>query len=265
MSNAICLVETPTPQPPTYGRPPRYVNPTYVLLLLVVLATGTASTLAWYLGEFSLENRASKGVPAAQYLLGKNYFDTAISWRDYTRAARLIRAAAEQGYPKAQAALGLLCEHGLGVPKSNDEAIKWFGRSANQGFDLAQNELGVMWAQGRGVRRNLDQAIHWFQLAAAQGSDIARRNLYLAKIARAKVIPQLTTASKHSYKHVLLQKVESDGITVSFSPNRGGFGLAKLRLENLPSDLQELCKYATKEGCASGSAFSQMAVISNTL
>ena len=265
MSNTLCLSSEPTqPTPIRYGQA-HTVRPLYPILLGLVIAVGLASLAAWYYGDFSLEERAARGEAKAQYLMGKRYFDTATSSRDHAHAARLIRMAAQQGYAKAQAALGLLYENGLGVPKNYNEALKWLRLAADQGFAVAQNELGVMYAKGRGVNRSLAEASKWCKLAAAQGSEIARRNLVLAEVTNAKVIPQLTTGNKRTYDRVLLQKVESDGVTVTFVPGRGGLGVAKLKLDNLPSELQQVCKYATREGQAPDSAYSQIGSVATTL
>jgi TPR repeat protein len=265
MSDPIRLSFAEPSQPVVrYGQPP-VTNPHYFRLLILVAVVGAASFLAWCCDEFSLENRAGRGDAKAQYLLGKRYFDEAISPGDYCRAARLIRKAADQGYAKAQTGMGLLYENGLGVKKDYCQAMKWLRCAADQGFPVAQNELGIMYAKGRGVSRNLEQASKWCKLAAAQGSEIARRNLELARVARSSVIPVLRTPGEKSYQRVLLQKVEPDGVTVSFLPAYGGFGVAKLKLDSLPEDLQQLCKYAGKQGISSDSAYSQLGSVTTTL
>jgi hypothetical protein len=265
MSNAIRL-SAPEPEPPRiqYGCPPK-VSPTYPILLALVAVIGLASLVAWYWSEFSLEERSQRGEARAQYLLGKRYFDHAVRPQDYVLAAKLIRQAAEQGYARAQTGLGLLYENGIGVPLSYPQAIKWFQRAADQGYSVAQNELGVMYAKGRGVPRNLDEAAKWCGLAAAQGSDIARKNLELTQLASRKVISEINTPDKQSYKQAVVQRVEPDGVTVSFVPDNGGFGMAKLKLENLPSELKRLCRNTTKEGAAADSAYSHIGAIATPL
>ena len=245
------------------GTPP--LNPVYPALLLLVAIIGAASLLAFWRNDRLLETRAARGEPEAQYLLGKAYFDDANSPQDYARAARLIRKAAEHGYVRAQTGLGMLYEHGLGVPQSYDRALTWLRRAADQGYPVAQNELGIMYAKGHGVRRDLDQAAHWCRLAATQGSDVAQHNFEIAQLANARIIPALIASETRSYQRVVLQKVEADGITVSFSPKTGGLGLAKLRLENLPADLQDLCKYAAQASPRPNSAYSQVGAISRVL
>src|SRR5579862_7579995 len=240
-----------------------FVHPAYLILIVLVVLVGAASVFAWFTAEFSLENRARRGGAKAQYLLGKRYYDQARAPRDYLSAGQWIRKSAEQGYAKAQTALGLLYENGLGVARDYNQAAKWLRRAADQGFPVAQNELGIMYAKGHGFGQNLAQTVHWCRLAAAQGSEIARRNLQLAEVAQARVIPELITAGNKTYKRVRLQKLEADGVTVSFRPDEGGLGVARLKVENLPQELQELCKCADKKGIAVDSAYSQLGAIAS--
>ncbi len=235
------------------------------MLLMTVALVGAASVLAWYAVDGSIENRASRGEPKALYLLGKRYFDTAISPHDYDRAARLIVSAAVKGDAAAQTAVGLLYQHGLGVAKNNGEAAAWLRRAAEQGYAVAQNELGVMYAKGMGVPHDLNETIRWCALAAAQGSKIAKRNLQLAQTVTTPTIPQLTTSMKRSYERAVLRKIESDGITISFQPAPGGWGMAKLKLEELPSELRQVCKCAAEDGIDTASPFSQLKEIRGTL
>ena len=254
-------LEEPCPNPESG----RAINPRHVMILALVLVVGAASAVAVWFADFSLRDRAARGDAEAQYRLGKRYFDNALSPRDYVCAANLIRKAADQGYARAQTGLGLLYEKGFGVPQDYSEAVRWLRRAADQGYSVAQNELGVMYAKGHGVPRNLGEASKWCQLAAVQGSEIAKRNFALAEIGAARVIPVLRTPGKKSYSRAVVQKIEVDGVTISFQPARGGIGLAKLNPDSLPSELKELCKYAAKQGTVSGSAYTQIGSVATRL
>jgi TPR repeat protein len=265
MSNAMRLtVEDAKPPFPRYGTA-KTCRPTYPILLVVVMLVGMASFAAWYVGDYSVEERALRGDPAALYTLGKRCFDNAVYPGDYERAAGFIRKAAERGYARAQTGMGLVYENGLGVPLNYAEALKWFRRAASQNYPVAQNELGVMYAKGRGVSRDLTEAARWCRLAAKQGSDIAKKNVQLAEIADARVIAELKTPSAQVYHRAQVQRVDSDGITVSYQPSPGGLGLTKLKLDNLPSELRDLCKYATKQGSDPASAYSHIGSVAATL
>jgi TPR repeat protein len=265
MNERLRLTSDEIENQPTCRPVRRGVNLRFFCSILAVLAVGAASTVAWYAAEFSTEARASRGEPKALYLLGKRYFDSATSPHDYVRAARLIRAAATQGDAAAETAMGLLLQRGLGVKKDYAEALKWLGRAADQGNPVAQNEVGVMYAKGQGVQRNLGETIKWCGLAAGNGSVIARKNLQMARTLTGEAMSQLTTTMKRSYDRAILREIDSNGVTISFQPTPGGLGLAKLKLAELPSDLQKICKNAAQEGAASKSPYSQLTQVTSAL
>ena len=43
-----------------------------------------------------------------------------------------------------------MCANGIGVPKNDAEAVKWFRLAAEQGLARAQHNLGLMYANGTG-------------------------------------------------------------------------------------------------------------------
>jgi hypothetical protein len=73
--------------------------------------------------------------------------------------------AAEQGHPGARNNLGAAYSNGLGVPRDDAEAVKWFRMAAEQGHPQAQASLGVAYRTGRGVPRDDLQSYFWFSLA----------------------------------------------------------------------------------------------------
>ena len=68
-------------------------------------------------------------------------------------------------------------QHGQGVPRDYEAAVRWYRRAAEQGDADAQNNLGVMYGKGQGVPRNYIEAYIWYSLAAAQAYDAAANNL----------------------------------------------------------------------------------------
>jgi TPR repeat protein len=93
-------------------------------------------------------------------------------------AVETIRLA-EQGDVGAQFLLGLMYEHGRGVPQDETEAVRWYRLAANQGFAVAQSNLGVMYRNGRGVPQD-DVAAHmWLDLATGAQSSRYERDLYV--------------------------------------------------------------------------------------
>ena len=77
---------------------------------------------------------------------------------------------AEQGDAEAQSVLGLMYSLGLGVPKDDQEAVKWFRKAAEQGYAHGQFSLGVMYYFAEGVPKDHVLSYKWFNLSAAQGN-----------------------------------------------------------------------------------------------
>jgi TPR repeat protein len=53
---------------------------------------------------------------------------------DYTMAFKEWRPLAEAGNAEAQAMLGTMYEFGQGVPKSDQEALRWYRMAAERGY-----------------------------------------------------------------------------------------------------------------------------------
>lgn len=103
----------------------------------------------------------------------------AYNQRDYATALRIWKSLARLDNPEAQNSLAILFDHGLGVPKDQTEAIKWYHRAADHGHAKAQTNLGVMYGTGDGVPADTSQALKWTRLAAEQGTAKAQYNLGL--------------------------------------------------------------------------------------
>ena len=97
--------------------------------------------------------------------------------RDYVTALKLWRPLAEQRNAAAQFNLGLMYEHGRGVPQDDMEAVKWYRLSAEQGYAGSQNSLGLMYLNGRGVAQDYKEAVRWFRMAVEQGHAGAQTSL----------------------------------------------------------------------------------------
>ncbi len=215
----------------------KIARPVFTFLALSVSFTAIYVE-SWRYDPARLEARATKGQPEAEYRLGKAYFDGYVLSKDHKLAATWLAKAAAQGHARAQTDLALMYAKGLGVGQSYTEAAKWYRRAADQNFAVAQNQLGVLYARGRGVARNLDEAIKWFSRASDHNCGTARKNLTMALAARSGSAQSLQYKGK-VYSAVKVQKVEPDGLTVSFEPERGGFGVAKLLFAELPAEVQQ--------------------------
>jgi uncharacterized protein len=72
---------------------------------------------------------------------------------------------------------GVAYANGQGVPRNDDEAVKWFRIGAQQGMPRAQTWLGMMYTNGRGVSQDYHEAIRLYLLAARRGDSLAQTNL----------------------------------------------------------------------------------------
>jgi TPR repeat protein len=88
---------------------------------------------------------------------------------DPATALRRIGPLARRGNPRAEALLGYMYEHGLGVPQSWPAAVDYYLLAAEQGDPTGQYLLGLMYDKGFGVSRDVVQAYKWLNLAAAHG------------------------------------------------------------------------------------------------
>jgi len=95
----------------------------------------------------------------------------------YPEAVRLAQAPANAGNAQAQVLMGLMYQHGRGVPADPRKAAEWYQKAAAQGDAAAQNNLGFLYERGAGVPQDFRQAKDWYERAARQGYPFAERNL----------------------------------------------------------------------------------------
>src|SRR5690606_21958657 len=93
-----------------------------------MLLAGADATegLAW------LEKGLAQKEPLAQREVGLLHLEGKGVARDETRAAQLLRAAAEQGDGEAQYRLALLYGAGRGVPKDESAGLEWMKKAADR-------------------------------------------------------------------------------------------------------------------------------------
>src|SRR5512143_2024406 len=102
---------------------------------------------------------------------------SALQRKDYATALRTVRPLAQGGDPNAHFILGTMYAVGLGVSRSNSDAVSWFRKAAEQGHPAAQSNLGVAYLSGQGVQRNYTEAANWLRKAADQNDPQAQANL----------------------------------------------------------------------------------------
>ena len=104
--------------------------------------------------------------PEAQFNLAQLYDRGRGVPADPAEAARLYRAAADQGHAGAQVNLGRLYRDGRGVARDDAAAAGWYQRAADRGQPIAQFNLAQMYASGSGVRQDDVAAYMWYSIAA---------------------------------------------------------------------------------------------------
>ncbi|MDR4470195.1 MAG: tetratricopeptide repeat-containing serine protease family protein [Nitrospira sp.] len=119
-------------------------------------------------------------IAKAQYYLGEmHYFGRGVP-RDQQEAIRWYSKAATAGNAEAQYSLGQSYWFGSGVSKDYQQAVQWFHKAAEQGVDDAEGFLGTAYWEGRGVQVNPQEAVRWFRKAAEHGNIGVRFYLGLA-------------------------------------------------------------------------------------
>ena len=93
---------------------------------------------------------------------------------DYEAALDEFFDLADEGHALSQFNLGVMYSQGIGVPKIDDMAVKWFTLAAKKGLAPAQSLLGSMYRGGKSVPQNNKTAFKWYSLAAEQGDTDAR-------------------------------------------------------------------------------------------
>lgn len=118
------------------------------------------------------------GCPRAQFNLGVIYrkgFKHIES--DPMEALKWYNMSADQNYEKAQCAIGVIYDKGVGVRQSYNKAFRWYMKAAEQGHVNAQYNVGCMYDHGEGVKQSDSNALIWYQKAAEQGNSDAFVNL----------------------------------------------------------------------------------------
>src|SRR5260370_39980494 len=114
----------------------------------------------------ALMNKANSGDPEAQFGLGTVYQQGLGVDKSEYEAMRWYRLAANSGHTEAQNSLAYLYETGPDGLKDFTEAVKWYRRGAIYGNAMAQYNLGRLYLYGLGVEQSDEEALHWLQKSA---------------------------------------------------------------------------------------------------
>ncbi|MDR3424661.1 MAG: phospholipase D-like domain-containing protein [Alphaproteobacteria bacterium] len=135
------------------------------------LPKNAAVSMNWY------RKAADQREPLSEWRVGVSYLNGEMGEKDETKAAKLIRDAAEQGFAQGEAVYGSLCAEGIGVPKDIAEAIRWYQKAVEQGDARGQILLGLAYINGQGVQKDPSEAVKWVRKSADQGFNLAEYTL----------------------------------------------------------------------------------------
>lgn len=122
--------------------------------------------------------------------------------QDYKKALDWYQLGVKKGGGQSQYRLGLLHQHGNGVPTNPELASTWILSAANQGELKAQ-----LWLAKRGLKnKNYESAEKWFLLMARQKSPLAQYNLgwmYLTQDKNKKALHWLKLAADNGQPNAI--------------------------------------------------------------
>ena len=121
---------------------------------------------------------ADQNLPEAGLAYGRAlYFGEHGVATDYQNAARYFRIAAEAGDADARNFLGVMSDLGLGGPRDQTMAERWFRQAALQGLPKAQSNLGRILGPLAANKQTRVEALAWLLIAADQGEVTAEKEL----------------------------------------------------------------------------------------
>jgi len=119
---------------------------------------------------------AEKGYIRAQVLLGGLYV-AGKAKNEFLTQLNHNRREAAQGKLRAMYNLGWMSREGAGLPCSMSNAQGWLTKAAEKGFAPAARLLGDIFFAGDGVPKDVSAALHWYGVGAARGDRSSLRRL----------------------------------------------------------------------------------------
>jgi TPR repeat protein len=96
---------------------------------------------------------------------------------EFRKAKEWYHLSAIQNDRSAFYRLGMIYQHGRGVPKNYQQSMLWYLRAHENGCAAATNNIGTLYDKGHGVEKDYGVAFHWYSEAALKGSKIGFYNL----------------------------------------------------------------------------------------
>ena len=194
------------------------------------------------------EKAALQGNAAAAFLSGLIYYDGTGVAQDYRKARDLFVQAYNGGNFEACYNLGLMYEKGLGCIANAEEAAKWYAIGDNNGIASASNNLGLMYLDGKGVANDGRRALALFTKALEKGSWVSAYNIGCMYM-NGKGIARDFAAARRYFNMVIEKSRDSDGIV-----KLAREGIADMDKQNMPlAKLKPVVRLAVFRRTASGS------------
>jgi TPR repeat protein/serine/threonine protein kinase len=112
-----------------------------------------------------------------QYIAGLFYEQGLGVPKNDELAVKYYQLSADQGYAAALSNLGYCYKHGQGVREDRYEAVRLYGLGSDQNHATSLNNLGYCYQHGYGVQKDLPEAVKLYQRSAEQGHATAQNNL----------------------------------------------------------------------------------------
>jgi len=122
-----------------------------------------------------MRKAADQGLPRAETALASMYLNGIGLPHDLSQYATWLQKAAADGDAEAQFTSSVFCRQGvLGFRKDAAESLALLRKSADQGYPLAEADLGLAFLEGQRLPRDIDQAVLWYRKAADAGDATAQ-------------------------------------------------------------------------------------------
>ncbi len=128
--------------------------------------------------------------------------------QDYAEARGWCQQSAKRNENRGEYCLGLIYQHGLGVERDINRAIKMYRQAAGQGNALAMQRLGQIYATGENGQVDRSEAFVWFVGAAINGNQAALGEAVKLKATMSKDDLQ-QTAKKLQKSHIDPKKLDA--------------------------------------------------------
>ncbi|CEG80349.1 hypothetical protein RMATCC62417_14703 [Rhizopus microsporus] len=161
------------------GLPKDFVEAERRYLAAASKGDGLSMARLAFLRKYGRPNVRINRVEAEEWAEKVKQCPNAVDW--------IVQAATLDADPSAQYALGVCYHDGVGMPKDEKAAFRWYKASAEQGHARGQGILGYCYGEGFGVakdeleamrvEKNEQEAVKWYRRSAERGNIFAYHSL----------------------------------------------------------------------------------------